>query len=63
MHVSRQPEAFGTSNDDYAEVGRLWKWTIDLAAGTVTEEQIDDRPGDFGASTTAWSASTPATGT
>ena len=48
LHVSRQPEAFGSSNDDYAEVGRLWKWTIDLAAGTVTEEQIDDRPGDFG---------------
>jgi carotenoid cleavage dioxygenase len=48
LHVSRQPEAFGTSNDDYAEVGRLWRWTIDLAAGTVTEEQIDDRPGDFG---------------
>ena len=48
LHVSRQPEAFGSSNDDYAEVGRLWKWTIDLGAGTVTEEQIDDRPGDFG---------------
>lgn len=48
LHVSRQPEAFGSSNDDYAEVGRLWRWTIDLVAGTVTEEQIDDRPGDFG---------------
>ncbi len=48
MHVSRQPEAFGASNDDYAEVGRLWSWTIDLAKGTVTEQQIDDRPGDFG---------------
>ncbi len=48
IHVSRQREAFGTSNDDYAEVGRLWRWTIDLDAGTVTEEQIDDRPGDFG---------------
>jgi carotenoid cleavage dioxygenase-like enzyme len=48
LHVSRQPEAFGSSNDDYAEVGRLWKWTIDLAAGTVREEQVDDRPGDFG---------------
>jgi carotenoid cleavage dioxygenase-like enzyme len=48
LHVSRQPEAFGSSNDDYAEVGRLWRWTIDLELGTVTEEQIDDRPGDFG---------------
>jgi carotenoid cleavage dioxygenase-like enzyme len=25
----------------------LWRWTIDLAAGTVTECQLDDRPGDF----------------
>jgi len=48
LHVSRQPEAFGSSNDDYAEVGRLWRWTIDLELGTVTEEQVDDRPGDFG---------------
>jgi carotenoid cleavage dioxygenase-like enzyme len=48
LHVSRQSEAFGTSNDDYNEVGRLWRWTIDLANGTVSEEQIDDRPGDFG---------------
>ena len=48
IHVSRQKEAFGTSNDDYAEVGRLWRWTIDLATGTVSEQSIDDRPGDFG---------------
>jgi carotenoid cleavage dioxygenase-like enzyme len=25
----------------------LWRWVIDLAAGAVTEEQLDDRPGDF----------------
>ncbi len=48
LNVSRQPEAFSTSNDDYAEVGRLWRWTIDLAKGTVSEQAIDDRPGDFG---------------
>ena len=36
------------SSDDYAEVGRLWRWVIDLESGTVTEEQVDDRPGDFG---------------
>ncbi len=46
--VSRQAEAFGTGSDDFANVGRLWKWTIDLTAGTVTEEMVDDRPGDFG---------------
>ena len=48
IHVSRQREAFGSSNDDYAEVGRLWRWTIDLTNGVVREQQIDDRPGDFG---------------
>ncbi len=48
LNVSRQNEAFGSSNDDYAEVGRLWRWVIDLDAGTVTETQVDDRPGDFG---------------
>ncbi|MEU5300803.1 carotenoid oxygenase family protein [Streptomyces noursei] len=25
----------------------LWRWTIDLAAGTVAEEQIDDQMGEF----------------
>jgi carotenoid cleavage dioxygenase-like enzyme len=48
LNVSRMNEAFGSSNDDYAEVGRLTKWTIDLTAGTVSEERIDDRAGDFG---------------
>ena len=48
LHVSRQPEAFGTDPDDFTEVGRLWRWVIDLDAGTVTEEMVDDRPGDFG---------------
>ncbi|MDP2293774.1 MAG: carotenoid oxygenase family protein [Actinomycetota bacterium] len=48
LHVSRMLEAFGTSNDDYAEVGRLHRWTINLTTGTVTEEAVDDRPGDFG---------------
>jgi carotenoid cleavage dioxygenase-like enzyme len=48
LNVSRQNEAFGTSNDDYSEVGRLTRWTIDLTRGTVTEERIDDRAGDFG---------------
>jgi carotenoid cleavage dioxygenase-like enzyme len=25
----------------------LWRWTIDTRTGTVTEEQVDDRPGEF----------------
>ena len=36
------------ANDDYRAVARLWRWTIDLNKRTVTEQQIDDRPGDFG---------------
>ena len=27
--------------------GMLWRWTIDLLSGTVTEEQVDDLPGEF----------------
>jgi carotenoid cleavage dioxygenase len=27
--------------------GTLWRWTIDLTAGTVREEQLDDRDGEF----------------
>ncbi|MFI1913870.1 carotenoid oxygenase family protein [Nocardia sp. NPDC020380] len=29
------------------EQASLWRWTIDLAAGTVSEEQIDDRAAEF----------------
>jgi carotenoid cleavage dioxygenase len=25
----------------------LWRWTIDTKKGTVREEQVDDRPGEF----------------
>lgn len=48
LHVSKMREGFGSHSDDYAEVGRLYKWTIDLVAGTVSEQLIDDRSGDFG---------------
>ena len=27
--------------------GSLWRWTVDLAAGTVREEQLDDRGAEF----------------
>ena len=46
--VSRQESAFGEGSGDYSNVGRLYKWTIDLDRGTVSEEPIDDRAGDFG---------------
>lgn len=48
LHVSRQPGAFMGSSDEYGHVARLWKWTIDMTSGKVTEEEVDGRPGDFG---------------
>ena len=39
-----------------ATPGNLWRWGIDLAAGTVTEQQLDDLPCEFPASTTGSSA-------
>ena len=48
MHVSKMASAFGADSNDYANVARLWRWTIDLDAGTVFEDQVDDRAGDFG---------------
>ena len=48
LHVSRMESAFGSSSDDYAEVGRLTRWVIDPVRGTVDEQRIDERPGDFG---------------
>lgn len=51
IHVCRQEQAmaggFGNLYDGDATTGRLWKWTIDQAAGTVTEEQLDDMACDF----------------
>lgn len=49
LHVARKDSAYGSGGDDYSDDGSyLWKWTIDLKAGTVSEEQIDDRNADFG---------------
>jgi carotenoid cleavage dioxygenase-like enzyme len=33
--------------DDISGKAELWRWTIDLAAGTVKEEHLDDRKSDF----------------
>ncbi|MEV0911890.1 carotenoid oxygenase family protein [Streptomyces hokutonensis] len=30
-----------------AAAAHLWRWTIDLVTGAVTEEQLDDHPGEF----------------
>ncbi|MGX1849131.1 carotenoid oxygenase family protein [Streptomyces sp. NPDC055299] len=32
---------------DFTGHGSLWRWTIDLAAGTVREEQLDERGNEF----------------
>ena len=48
LMVSRQDSAFGEGSGDYSNVGRLYKWTIDLDSGRVSEELVDDRAGDFG---------------
>ena len=48
LYVSRQASAFSGNSDEYGNVGRLYRWQIDLNTGAVTEQQIDDRPGDFG---------------
>lgn len=51
LHVCRQNSAMtGGLADIYGganTVDRLWRWTIDLDAGTVTEEQLDDAACDF----------------
>ncbi len=51
LHVCRQPHAMKGGLQDIGSLddttARLWKWTIDLTAGTVKEEQYDDAPGDF----------------
>ena len=51
LHVCRQDEAmvggFANIYGGEATTGRLWRWTIDLASGTVKEEQLDDAAADF----------------
>ncbi|MFN4224931.1 MAG: carotenoid oxygenase family protein [Hyphomonas sp.] len=48
MHVSKMASAFGANSNDFSNVARLWRWTIDLSSGVVKQEQLDDMPGDFG---------------
>jgi carotenoid cleavage dioxygenase len=43
----RMPTAFGEEVLDEPAQPLLHRWTIDLAAGRVTETPLDDRPGDF----------------
>ena len=51
LHVCRQQHAMAGGFEEIyggdATAGRLWRWTIDLARGTVTEEQLDEAAADF----------------
>lgn len=46
LQAVRYPELWRTSGGFDAE-GVLWSWTIDLAAGSVSERQLDDRGVEF----------------
>lgn len=45
LHVTRYPHHYAP--DLAHRPATLWRWTLDLVAGTVAEEQIDDRPCEF----------------
>ncbi|MFF4574908.1 carotenoid oxygenase family protein [Streptomyces sp. NPDC001410] len=49
LHVMRYPEMYRRTADGSTAPQRavLWKWTVDPVRGTVHEEQVDDRPGEF----------------
>lgn len=46
MHVVRYPELWRNSGG-FGVDAALWRWTIDLTDGTVTERQVDDRKVEF----------------
>lgn len=46
LQAIRYPELWRDGGDFQAD-GVLWNWNIDLAAGTVTERQLDDRSVEF----------------
>ena len=48
LDVSRLDTFMNGGFDDISEKGKFWRWTIDLASGSVAEEQMDDRLVDFG---------------
>ncbi|MEU8825346.1 carotenoid oxygenase family protein [Streptomyces sp. NPDC048636] len=50
LHVMRYPELWRRAADGSTlpmKAAVLWKWTLDPATGTVREDQVDDRPGEF----------------
>jgi carotenoid cleavage dioxygenase-like enzyme len=47
VYVMRYPELWRRDEKAAGQNATLWRWTIDLTAGTVSEEQIDDRAAEF----------------
>ena len=47
LTVCRADRAMAGGFDDISAKASLWRWTIDLTKGTVTETQLDDRKSDF----------------
>ncbi|WAL67504.1 carotenoid oxygenase family protein [Amycolatopsis cynarae] len=45
LYVVRYPHLWWAGHEDAPST--LWRWTVDLATGTVTEDQLDDRPCEF----------------
>ncbi|MFE9322031.1 carotenoid oxygenase family protein [Nocardia sp. NPDC052278] len=46
LHVIRYPNLW-RQDAHLPEHASLWRWTIDLATGTVAEQQLDDRDAEF----------------
>ena len=47
LHVMRYLRRFDGEQADRMHAATLWRWTVDLVAGRVDEEQLDDRTGEF----------------
>ncbi|GCE01089.1 carotenoid oxygenase family protein [Embleya hyalina] len=47
LSVIRYPELWRTDSGEAYPVASLWRWTVNLTTGKVTEEQLDDRNTEF----------------
>ena len=47
VYVMRYPELWRRDQNAINQRATLWRWTIDLTTGTVSEEQLDDRAAEF----------------
>ena len=47
LQVCRAASIMEGGMDDLSDQSTLWQWKINLATGVVTEQQLDDRAGDF----------------